>query len=172
MRKGTKKPPNGLEQGKKFDEETRMEILKGIGMFWPRRKITDHIRDRFGKVVSNELIAYYEKSDTLIPIIEKFRDQYIQTLSSVPLFHKKKRLEELQEMYETFKGEGKLVKALMVLRDFREECEAKRADLYLTSVNNYTYNEYKNMTNEELDSEYLRLLEQKKRLQITDTRGD
>ena len=154
---------------KKLTEEQRLEVVKRIAWFWGMKRILDFIKEDYGIMVTPVVIYQYKQEEKWKPVIEKFRNEYIHTLSDVPLFHKKKRLEELQEMFESFKEQGDLYKAMLVLREFRDECEAKKSDLYLTSV---TYNEYRNMSNEELDEEYLRLLEQKKRLQITEDKNE
>jgi len=152
-----------LKKAEAISNEIKMEVLMGHAQFWAVQKIQEHLKEKFNCVMSYRSIYAYKNSEQWKPMIEKFRDQYVQTLSEVPLFHKKRRLEELQEMFERYRAKGNDKEARQVLASFREETEAKRSDLYLTNV---TYNEFKQMSNEELDQEYIKLIEQKKRLQI------
>lgn len=154
-------------------EEMRMDVLRYIAWFWPNPRISTAIFEKYKRkiVYPYQLINDYRVSEKWQPLIDKFREEYVATLSSVPLFHKKRRLEELQDMFDRYRAKGDDSNARQVLAAFREETEAKRQDLYLTQVN---YNEFKSMTNEELEAEYSRLLEQKMRSrtkELTDQGG-
>ena len=169
-------PGRGLAKIMRKAEEhhanIRSAVLRGVAWFWPSHKIIDFVKKQYGTQLKPWDIENFKGTDMAKELIERYRDEYVSTISEIPLSHKRKRLEELQEMYEGFKKENKLGMALKVLGEFREECEAKRADLYLTNVNNYTYNEFKSMTDEEIDKEYIKLLEQRKHFKITEAKDE
>ena len=80
----------------------------------------------------------------------------------VPLFHKRKRLDELQKHYNYHMDNGKWKEAQAVLRDTRDEVEQKFGDVSFHFTNVTQYNE---MTDEQIAEEKAKILEQLDRAQ-------
>lgn len=143
----------------KFLPNEQIELARRIAWFWTNKQITEFAKSEFDKDMSER--AYYEikQSEKWKPVIEQFREEYISACAEVPLFHKKKRLEELQEQFDFYKAKKMRKEALAVLKEFRDEAEGRRGDVsfHLTQV---THNEFHQMSDETLQREKMKTLEQ------------
>jgi len=169
------KSPKGYgKKTHKFSPNEQLELCRRIAWFWTNPDIVEFAQKEYGKKVTKEAIAELRKAEKWTPVIEQFRDEYISKCGEIPLFHKRKRLEELQEQYSILKSDGKLSQARLVLRDIREEAEGKSGDVSFnfTSV---THNEFHQMTDEDLQKEKIKTLEQLEKVRkmklLTDKRG-
>lgn len=141
----------------------QLEVARRIAWFWTNKQIGDFVKESFQKELSCPAFSDMRKQEKWIPVIEKFRDQYIAKCSEVPLFHKRRRLEELQDLYYTFKETGNLAQARLVLQDLRNEAEGKGADISF-NFTNVTHNEFHQMTDEDLQREKMKTIEQLEKL--------
>jgi len=137
----------------------RMEVAKLLGWFWKPSDIMRHFKESFNKSITAQAISNYSKSKDWIPVINKFREEYNRLLFEVPLFNKRKRLDELQEQYDLYKSKGDLKTARKIIREFREEAEKKIGDVsfHFTSI---SHTEYHDMSDEQLREEKVKTLEE------------
>ena len=141
-----------------------MEVVKLIAWFWNDVEIRDHLKKISGKVITKQAINLYSHSEKWKPIIEKHREDYNKAMYEVPLFHKRKRLDELQKHYETHMKKGDLICAQSVLRDAKDEVDQKFGDISF-NFTQITNNQYTEMTDEEIATEKSKILEQMERAQ-------
>jgi len=80
----------------------------------------------------------------------------------VPLFHKRRRLDELQKHYDHHMSEDKWRQAQAVLRDIKDEVEQKFGDVSFHFTQVTQYNE---MTDEQIAEEKSKILDQLDRAQ-------
>lgn len=126
-------------------------------------EISDYCRTNFKKaLIPSFLISRYLENDKYKPLFNRFRDEYLKKVTEVPLFNKRRRLDYLQDIFEKNLAKENLKEARMTLAQFREEAEGKGdVNFNFTSIN---HTEFHNMSNEELDVEYAKSLEQLKNL--------
>lgn len=165
---------DSMNQTRKFTPSQQLEIARRIAWFWTNSEITEFARTEFQISISPSAIGEMRKSETWKPVVEQFREEYITKCGEVPLFHKRKRLEELQTIYEDFRNKKNHVQARFTLQAIRDEAEGKSGDIYFkfTSV---THNEFHQMTDEDLQKEKMKTLEQLekvRRLKLLTNQGD
>jgi hypothetical protein len=109
--------------------------------------------------ISAPMVNNYKISEKWKPLIEKYREEYNKGVMDVPIANKRKRLDELQDIYDKQKERGKLKDAQSVLSDARSEMEEKRGDVsfHLTQIN---HTEFHDMSDEDLLNEKAKALEQ------------
>lgn len=139
-----------------------MEIVKRIAWFWKPIDIKEDFEKTSGKTIAAQTIVDYSKTEKWQPIIEKLRDDYNKAMYDVPLFHKRKRLDELQKHYDRHMNSGKWKEAQSVLRDARDEVDQKFGDVSFHFTNVTQYNE---MSDEQIAEEKGKILEQLDRAQ-------
>lgn len=137
----------------------QMEVAKLLAWFCSPTQIAKHIEQRFKKKITAQNVEWYKNSEKWQPVIEKLREDYNRCVLEVPLANKRKRLEELQILYNIHMVNEDYKKAQSVLSDFREEMERRGGDINF-SFTNVTHNEYQNMTDEELNEERTKTIEQ------------
>lgn len=141
----------------------QMEVAKMIAWFWGQSAISEHMKKTFGKELSKQAIDSYKNSNKWKPVIEQFREQYRKEIFQVPLANKRKRLDELQRMYDRYIAEDDIVNARKVLSDCREEMEKRFGDVNF-SFTNITNNEYHDMTDEQIMEEKAKTIEDLERI--------
>lgn len=143
---------------KKLTSDEQLEVCRQLASYRSVKDVDKFCREMFGKTLHPNSIRLYLNSQKWKPLIQKFRDEYTRGIMEVPIANKRVRLEELQSMFEKYKDGGRLRLAQAVLKDAREELDGSRkfgdTNVYMTQVNNY-----KDMSDEEIESERLRQLE-------------
>lgn len=139
--------------------DEKLEMCKLIAGFVRPVEIVEHFKTVIGKEITPVTVQNYKNSDKWKMLIEKYRDEYTKGVMDVPISHKRKRLEELQDIYDKQKDKGKLKEAQSVLSDARSEMEEKRGDVsfHLTQIN---HTEFHDMSDEQLLDEKAKALEQ------------
>lgn len=153
-----------MAQGHKLTYGEQMEILKLIASSWRQRDIAKHIFETTGRKIARQLVSFYLRSEKWKPIIEKLKEDYHKACFEVPLYHKRKRLDELQRHYEHHMDDAKWQRAQEVLKDIKDEVEAKYGDVsfHFTQVTN---TQYADMNDEQLAEERKKTFEQLERAQ-------
>ena len=138
-------------------------VIRKYAHYQTPQEISDYCRKNFKKpFLPNTLINRYLENDKYKPLFNRFRDEYLKKVSEVPLFNKRCRLDYLQKIFDENYSSGDLKEARQVLSQIREEAEGKGdVNFNFTSIN---HTEFHNMSNEELDAEYSKSLEQLKNL--------
>ena len=90
------------------------------------------LKDTFDIIATEKLINYYRSSKLFQSMIDSFRDSYEAEVSKVELASKRRRVEELQEMYYSLKASGDLKEAKNMLSQIRTEREGlgEKGDVY------------------------------------------
>lgn len=138
------------DRGKnKLTSHEQMEVVKLIGWFWKDTEIADFVYETFNKTVNPHNFKQYRDAQKWKPIIEKFRSEYMKTVTEVPLANKKKRLEILQKLFDKHYQNEEFKDAREVVRECRYEMEEKPTDVsfHFTQVTN---NEFKDLSDEEI----------------------
>lgn len=140
----------------------QIELVKRIAWHWKPSKIRKFILDEYGKRLHDTLIFQYSRTEKWKPIIEKFREEYYKNVTEVPLANKRKRLDELQDLYERAIDKKNYNSARDIIKDFRDEMEKRVGELSLsfTSITN----EFNQMTDEQLINEKQKTIEQLERI--------
>lgn len=139
-----------------------IQIVRMFAHYKSDSEIAEFCKTRFKKPhTPHWLREKYVENPEWNGILSKFRDEYLKSVSAVPLFNKRVRLEELQKLYEASVSSGDMKEARAVLNQFHDEAEGKGGDVNynFTQIN---HTEFNNMSNEELDAEYAKTLEQLK----------
>lgn len=163
-----------VDKAHKLTPLMQLEVCRRIAWFWTEKELLKYIQSVIKKSMHPSNLSAMKNSEKWKPVIEQFREEYISKCGEVPLFHKKKRLEELQEQYYHFKEKGNLKEARSILRDIRDEAEGKRGDIsfQFTSI---VHNEFNQMTDEDLQTEKMKTLEQLekvRRMKLLTNQGD
>ena len=106
--------------------------------------------------ILQEAVRYHRMNPNNQAIIKKFREEFNSQLMSVEWSSKRRRLEELGDIYQSCKKEKKHSNAIAALREMREEMEGKKNAG--GNVNLFQYN-YTQLTDEELDKKRLELVD-------------
>jgi hypothetical protein len=144
---------------KRINEQQKLELCKLLAWFWKSPEIIKYFEDEHQLKLKPSDIKNYRAAEKWKPIIEKFRDDYLKDLNSVPLANKRKRLDELEKLYDSAIADGDLDQARILIREFREEVEKKVGDVSV-SFTQINHNEYHEMTDEDLQAEKVKTLEQ------------
>ena len=150
-----------------------MELVKLIAWFWDNKEIQEFLKEKTGKSLATPTIQQYRETAKWQPIIEKLREDYNKAMYEVPLFHKRKRLDELQKHYEYHMRANKWRQAQAVIRDIKDEVEHKFGDV---SFNFTQITQYNDMTDEQIAEEKGKILDQLDRAQkmkrLLENKGD
>jgi hypothetical protein len=143
----------------KLTQEQVIEMLGWIAEFKSLGEIVSLLKEKFNVSLNRQTIEYYKAAPKWQGLIKKYRDQWGTEIFHLPLAHKRRRLEELEKIYyETYsKKDYKL--ALESLDKIKHETEKDLQNLHL-----YNIRVYKNMSDEELESERLKTLEEIKKI--------
>jgi|SRR3990167_1239148 len=142
----------------------QLELAKLLGWFWNPKDIKGYFVKEYKISLSDELIYQYKNTPKWKPIVENFREEFLRNMVDVPIANKKKRLVELQDLYDFYKEKEDKRMMQSILRDARDEMESKRfgdVSVYLTQVTN---NDFSNMTPEQINEEKRKTLTELERL--------
>lgn len=159
MSEMTAVPEEKEKRSHKLSPQEQMAVAQRIAWFWRECEIVKFVREQCGKKISDNLLSRYKDSPKWRPVIEKFREDYLKMINEVPLANKRIRLEELQKMYNRAVKKSDFQEARQVLRDFRDEMQEKK-DGVSFNFTQITHNEFHKMTDEDLQREKVKTLEQ------------
>lgn len=154
----------------KLNEDQQMELMEMIARFWNTPKIISEIYSRHQIQISPNLISQYKHTKKWIPVIKKLREKYVTGIDEVAGMHKRVRLERAEEVYSKAIKDGKLRLALAANKDQREEVFEKQAGGNVT-YNLNQFNQYVNMTDEELEEKKHEILTKIKKAEVTTDGG-
>lgn len=161
--------------GPKLSTEKQIEFVQRIAWFWKPLDILKYFKETHNIKINQTLIQCYKNSEKWKPIIQKFRDDYLKRTEEVPLANKRKRLDELQRLFDRAVDKKEFVEAKNIIREFREEMEVKVGDVNF-SFTQINHNEFHDMSDEDLASEKAKTIEQlekvRKMKMLSDQRGD
>ena len=126
-----------------------------------RPDIVKNMKDEFGVTIHPMTVEYYKHHELYKKIINKHRERWSNDLLDVELANKRRRLMELERIYQKCMSKGEMKNALSSLYQIQHEVDKDVQNLSLT---NYNVNIYKDMTDSELEEERLKCLERVKQL--------
>lgn len=140
-----------------------LTVIRKYAHYETPEAISEYCKKNFKKpLLPMVLKERYLENEKFLPLFNRFRDEYLKKVSEVPLFNKRRRLDLLQNIFDENYAHGNLRECRQTLAQFREEAEGKGdVNFNFTNIN---HTEFHNMTNEELDQEYAKSLEQLKNL--------
>jgi hypothetical protein len=130
----------------KLSEDHKREVCDLLAQFKEPTEIAKILKDLYGVEVSPKAIYYYKSDLKWQPLIQKYREQYSLELNKVPLYHKRVRLEKLQDQLDEIEREtattshqrslrrGELRSVLKDARDEVQPMEDKRGDTNILSI--------------------------------------
>jgi hypothetical protein len=136
-----------------------MKVLYWIATFVKPQQIVKNIEDEFGFTINKSLIHYYGRQEDYKKTINKIRERWSNDLFDCELANKRRRIEELQKIYEHCYNTDQMKNALASIYQIQHEIEK---DIQNLQLNNYTVNMYKDMTEMELEEERVKSLERLK----------
>lgn len=147
--------------GKKLSADQAMKLVYWIATFKKNAEIHELLKENFGFDIKDSLIAHYRYSEDYRSFIQKIRDRWGNDLLHVELATKRRRLEEIENIFEKCVSKEQYKNALMALSQIQHEVEKDVQNLSLTQ---YNVNVYKDMTDAELEEERLKTMERIKQL--------
>lgn len=128
----------------KLTEPEKITILTALAEFLPVSKILMLVKEKHGKEISRQAVSHYKTNESLRPLIEQYRQQYAQYLAEVPIFHKRWRLDRLQEQFqdveqETYEDHLKRQEMREILSQVRNELEGKNVTENNTNILSIQY---------------------------------
>lgn len=145
----------------KLNSDQVMKIVFWIATFVKVNEIVARVKEEFGISIHPQLVNYYKAKEEYQPVIQKIRDRWGSDLLHVELANKRRRMEELERIYEHCMNTDQIKNALSALYQIKGEVEK---DLQNLSMTNYNINIYKDLTEVELEEERMKSLERLKQL--------
>lgn len=153
-------PTEISESGKrKFTSEEIQQIILWIAEFKSNEEIYKLVQTSFGKTISYPGLQNYKSGEKWQPLIRKHREAWGREIFNIELAHKRRRLEELSEIYRDAREKEDLKLSMDALLHIKNETEKELGNLHL-----YNIRIYKSMSDEELETERLKTLEEIKRI--------
>lgn len=147
--------------GRKLNSDEVMKLVFLIATFTPQGKIVEKMQEEFGVTIHVNTVNYYRRHEAYQKVIANMRQKWGNEILDVELTHKRRRLEELERIYQKCLDSDQMKNALGALYQIQHEVEK---DLQNLSLTNYNINIYKDMTEKELEEERLKSLERLKLL--------
>lgn len=138
-----------------------MKVIFWIATFMPYRQIQEEFQKLYGQPIGLTTIKYYRNHDDFQKHIQRIREKWGNELFHVELANKRRRMEELEKIYNHCVRTNQMKNALAALYQVQHEVEKELNSLSLT---NYNINVYKDMTETELEEERVKSLERLKQL--------
>ena len=149
--------------GPKFTTDEALGIVMQIAQYQTAPEVKAFVKENYGKDMTLRTFYDFKKSEKWKGLIEKYRLEYEQALVEVPLASKRKRLDELQKLYEKAILREKYTSAQSIIRDCRDEVEVGKnfsgSNFYITQVN-----EFQSLGDEELSKLKLKEIENLKQI--------
>ena len=158
-----RKPP-----GKNLRGDEQLQVLQKIAMFVPKDEIVKWAAKNLSRPIKARTVEMYKKGSRYEPLIKKYREEFNSKMFEVEYASKRRRVEALEDVYKESRTEGDRAHAISALQAIQDEVEGKRG---AGNLHIHQYNQYNNMTDEEIDKRRLELLDKvlhyKKREEIT-----
>lgn len=164
------KPPTELRPKRRrtIPDHILQQILAKIGCHETDNTIMDWMQSEHGQRISKDAIIYYRKSQNYSKIIDRYREIYEQGIVECELASKRRRVEELSQLYYWAKQDNRTVEARNILETIRMEREGNRREY----GDIFQFNQYNNVTDDDLRNQLeinVKIMEEiKKRKQITE----
>lgn len=154
-----------------LSEEEQYLLIQKIAHFEPWSEIQIWLTEAIKKPISYTAYLHYRHSPKWQAVLKKYRDEYTAKILDVPLANKRKRLDELQIIYDQVQWASSrterlhskvsfLKVAASILDQARIEVEGQtkdgRPNLFITQFNQ--------MTDKEIDERRQELMDQVRRL--------
>lgn len=128
-----------------FTDAEVYQIAYKIGLYWSSSNIINFVKEQFNKKCSYDQILKIRKNDSIKHVIVRAREEFEGEIANVELASKRRRLEELQDIYWKVKKKEKYFDAMMALKQIQMEREGLKSTFEL-----HQYNQYNNWTDEEI----------------------
>ncbi len=112
-------------------DEQRVVVCKMLAEFKPPTEIVRTLQAEFGVSITPGAVYHYERHPEWGAMVQKYREEYGRYLINIPIYHKRKRLERLEEQYQEAEIEeaptppakrSKRHELRSILHEAREEC--------------------------------------------------
>lgn len=144
----------------KLNSDQVMKLLFFIATFVKTNEIVRRIKEEFNISIHPKLVAYYKNKEDYRDIVEKMRARWGSDILHVELANKRRRLEELEKIYERSFKTGQYKNALGALCQIQGEVEKDLQNI--GHQTNYQINIYKDLTEQELEEERVKSLDRLK----------
>ena len=138
----------------KFTYAQRLDIMRLIARGMTCSETREAVHEITGRYISDTQLAKYRTSKKWKHIIHKERELYLASLSDVPGFHKKVRLERADKIYNASMQAGNMKNAILATEHQRKEMEEKQG---ATPVS-FVFQQYNGLSDEELQDKYTQAL--------------
>lgn len=139
------RPGADLVPKHKFSEPYKHRLAMHIAECDGPSEVAKIVKAETGLDVTRSTIDYYTKHKRWGPLIEKKRQTYLQNVQDVPGFHERVRLERADKIYKYAIENGQHDLALKATEQQRKEVKERAVNVNLTQ-----YNQYNNLTDEEV----------------------
>jgi len=147
---------------RKLNSDQVMKVLFLIATFEKVPAIIKAIRKEFGISISKTTVEYYKRNEQYRGQIQKMRERWGSDLLNVELSNKRRRLEELEKIYNHCYANDQMKNALASLYQIQNEIEKDLQNI--GHQTNYQINIFKDMSETELEEERIKSLERLKQL--------
>lgn len=141
--------PPRLTKGRKrskIPDPILMEVLTKIGCFEKDYRIMQWLKETHNITVNVQTITHYRFSDKYETYIKQARDKFESHMFALELSSKRRRLEELSEIYWIVKEKKQYDKACKVLEQIRYEKEGSKVE----TGDIFQFNQYNAFSDEQL----------------------
>ena len=152
----------------KFTPEARRMVITLIAQCKTNREIMAAFLAETGMEIDKETVKKYRSSKKWKEVIQKEREEYLNSIADVPGYHERVRMERADKIYEgaTLKHDDDL--ALRAIEHQRKEVKEKGH-----APVNFILQQYNGMSDEELKDKYnqalIKVVEHNKRKQLKET---
>ena len=123
----------------KLPSEAQTVICRLLGQFRKNKEIVEYIERKFQIKLTSAAITFYTRSREWSSLVNRHRQEYLENIESIPIKHKKIRLERMEALYEqalsepanvTHQRRDKRREVLDILR----QAKAEEADIQQTNI--------------------------------------
>ena len=130
----------------KITDAILIEVLTKIGCYEKDYQIAKWVRETHGISIIPQTITHYRRSERYENFIKQAREKYESQVFSLELTSKRRRIEELSEIYWIMKQSKKYDRACRILEQIRYEREGSKVE----TGDIFQFNQYNNMSDEAL----------------------
>lgn len=125
--------------GQKFTADQQLQIIGKIAAWESYEEVKDFVKENFRQSISATTYSYYKSNEKWQPVIRKERDKFNQAIAEIPLANKRKRVEELVDLFQTAKNTDDRKEARECLKEIRAEVGEKvPQNFFFTQFNQLT----------------------------------
>jgi len=130
----------------KFNEEQVLFIVTNVALWKTDRQILNLFKEKYNMDISKQNVHTYRYSASYQPLVEQIRDEFERDIKQVEFASKRRRIEELTDIFNNCKEKSKFKEAIACMASIREEVDGKRinGDVYMQ------FNQFSNMSDVEL----------------------